>query len=305
MENNYIAQARKGKTGVFVYIGGIILITVGVFLFSIPYSSKIQSLVSQGLADASKVEDFNYLMTLMDSNLTLLYMTFPFLGGMLMLIVAVRFLHRFRWTHLTTARPSVDWKRICFSFLIWGGINAAMILLGAALNTEEVIWNFNAEKFAVLFLIALLMIPIQTSFEEYVFRGYLMQGLGLATKTNWFPLLFTSVAFGLMHLSNPEVAKLGYGIMIFYIGTGFLLGVITLMDEGMELSLGFHAANNLITALLVTTDWTAFQTHAVFRDQSQPNLWLELGLVAGLFPLLIYIFAKKYQWSHWKQKLIG
>ena len=148
------------------------------------------------------------------------------------------------------------------------------------------------------------MIPIQTSFEEYLFRGYLMQGLGFLSKTNWFPLLVTSVTFGLMHLANPEVTKLGNGIMVFYIGTGLLLGIITLMDEGLELSLGFHAANNLITALLVTTDWTAFQTYAIFKDFSTPNLGMELVLIAVLYPLLLWVLAKKYQWKNWKEKLL-
>ena len=37
------------------------------------------------------------------------------------------------------------------------------------------------------------------------------------------------------------------------------------MDEGLELALGFHAANNLIAVLLLTADWTAFQTHSILR----------------------------------------
>jgi hypothetical protein len=36
------------------------------------------------------------------------------------------------------------------------------------------------------------------------------------------------------------------------------------MDEGMELALGFHA-NNTIVALLLTSDWTAFQTNSIFK----------------------------------------
>jgi hypothetical protein len=43
------------------------------------------------------------------------------------------------------------------------------------------------------------------------------------------------------------------------------------MDEGMELALGFHAANNLVGALLVTSDWSAFQTHSIFKDISEPK----------------------------------
>jgi hypothetical protein len=44
-------------------------------------------------------------------------------------------------------------------------------------------------------------------------------------------------------------------MFVYYIGTG-LFGILTLMDEGMELALGFHAANNLVGALLVTSDWS-------------------------------------------------
>jgi membrane protease YdiL (CAAX protease family) len=112
--------------------------------------------------------------------------------------------------------------------------------------------------------------------------------------------------FGLLHIANPEVEKLGYGILVYYIGTGFFLGIITLMDEGLELALGFHAANNLITALLVTADWTVFQTDSVLIDLSEPKLGADVYIpVFIFFPLLVFVFAKKYKWSNWKEKLMG
>jgi hypothetical protein len=43
------------------------------------------------------------------------------------------------------------------------------------------------------------------------------------------------------------------------------------MDEGMELALGFHAANNLVGALLINSDWSAFQTNSIFKDISEPS----------------------------------
>ncbi|BFP42907.1 hypothetical protein FGF1_37520 [Flavobacteriaceae bacterium GF1] len=133
-----------------------------------------------------------------------------------------------------------------------------------------------------------------------------MQGLGILAKNRWLPLVITSVLFGLMHIANPEVEKLGFGIMVFYIGTGFFLGIITLMDEGLELALGFHAANNLITALLVTADWTAFQTDSIYRDVSEPSLGLEAFIpVFVVFPILLVVFSRKYKWSNWKERLIG
>jgi hypothetical protein len=78
------------------------------------------------------------------------------------------------------------------------------------------------------------------------------------------------------------------------------------MDEGLELSLGFHAANNLIGALLVTSDWTVFQTHSILKDVSEPQAGIDVILpVLVIYPILLYIFSKKYQWKDWKEKLTG
>ena len=93
-----------------------------------------------------------------------------------------------------------------------------------------------------------------------------MQGVGVMTRNRWAPLLFTSVVFGGLHFLNPEVGKIGNVIMFYYIGTALFLGIITLMDDGLELALGFHAGNNLVGALLVTADWTAFRTNSILKD---------------------------------------
>ncbi|PZQ78398.1 MAG: hypothetical protein DI548_16185, partial [Flavobacterium johnsoniae] len=75
---------------------------------------------------------------------------------------------------------------------------------------------------------------------------------------------------------------------------------------GIELSLGFHAANNLIGALLVTSDWTVFQTHSILKDYSEPAAGFDVLLpVFIIFPILLFIFSKKYQWKNWKEKLTG
>jgi membrane protease YdiL (CAAX protease family) len=181
------------------------------------------------------------------------------------------------------------------------------------LTLTEYIWHpesfevqFAWGPFLILLLIAALMIPLQTSFEEYFFRGYIMQGLGLMTKTRWVPLVFTSVVFGAMHAFNPEVDKMGSIIMIYYIGTGFFLGVITLMDRGLELALGFHAGNNLIGALLVTADWTAFQTESILKDVSDPSAGIDTVLpVFVIYPFFLWLMARKYNWSDWSNRLFG
>lgn len=246
------------------------------------------------------------MMTILESNLTLFLMLISFPVALLGLYLIVKFFHRQSFLQITTSRNKIDWSRVFFAFGIWAVISIASVGIDYIANPENYELNFKAIPFLILAIIAILLIPLQTSTEEYVFRGYLMQGFGVLAKNKWFPLLMTSVIFGTMHIFNPEVQKLGNIILVYYIGTGLFLGIITLMDEGMELALGFHAANNLITALLVTTDWTVFQTHSVLKDISEPSVGLTIFIpVFIVFPILLLIFAKKYKWTNWKEKLTG
>jgi hypothetical protein len=78
------------------------------------------------------------------------------------------------------------------------------------------------------------------------------------------------------------------------------------MDEGMELALGFHAGNNLIAVLLVTADWTVFQTNSILSDISEPTTGIEVIIpVVVFYPILIAIMAWKYKWTNWSEKLLG
>jgi membrane protease YdiL (CAAX protease family) len=302
---NYIQKGYLGEIHWWKYVLTIFAILVGVGLFSLPHSFAIGQIVALGEADLSRIDDLNYLFSLFDANVNIIYMMLPFVGGLIFLFGAVKFLHKQNLTDLTTSRNTIDWARVFFSFFTWGAFVIATVGIMYFIDPENLILNLNWKPFLILCVLGIVLVPIQTSFEEYVFRGYLMQGLGILAQNRWFPLLVTSVLFGMMHYANPEVDKLGKGVLIYYIGTGFLLGIMTLMDEGMELSIGFHAANNLFTALLVTADWTAFQTHSVFKDISEPELLSSILPALMIYPLLLYILSKKYGWTNWKEKLSG
>lgn len=315
----YIEQAQKNLSDWWRYlIGTFIVFFFWQLIGAIPLITAI--LYKVGLEGFSKLVDPEKMFTILEnSSLTFFYLMLTFVIGLLGLFFTTKFLHNQTITNLTTSRSKIDWKRVAFAFFTWGLISVSMTAVDIFyFSPEEYLYNFNLDKFLILAVLAIILVPIQTSFEEYFFRGYLMQGLGNIFKNKFFPLVFTSLAFGLMHIANPEVGKLGYFIMIFYIGTGFFLGIITLMDEGLELALGFHAANNLFIALLVTADWTAFQTDSIFKATSEPtyigwnefvaNPWIisEIAIpVFVIFPILLFIYSKKYNWSNWSDKLIG
>jgi hypothetical protein len=80
---------------------------------------------------------------------------------------------------------------------------------------------------------------------------------------------------------------------------------MTIMDEGMELSMGYHAANNVFTAIMITNNWQAFQTDAVFIDTSIPSFGLDsIVTLAIIQPALLILFSRIFKWKNWK-KLIA
>lgn len=303
---NYIEQAYKGKTHWWRYVVTMVVVFTAIQLGSIPlvfvalFESDFDMVVfAQAAAD-------NFLNLGINSSLYLFLMVLTFIAGLVLFYVSVVHIHVLKFRYILTARKQIDYKRVLFSFVLWGAISASFIAYNIWVSPENYIWNFKPIPFVVLLLVSFVFLPFQTSFEELIFRGYLMQGLGILAENRWFPLFVTSVVFGLLHWFNPEVEKLGPVVMVYYVGTGFLLGISTLMDEGLELALGFHAANNIFAAFLVTTDWMVFRTDALFRDVSEPSTGIELFVPVFVFyPIVLLVFSKKYGWKNWKEKLTG
>ena len=302
----YIKQAFKVEHDWWLYLVGLILIFIGVMIGQFPLTFAI---IAQAVARGGDLSnmDTSSVMSILEPNLNLFLMLLSFAVGLVAVFVVVKYIHKQSIKSFTTSRTSIDWSRFWFAFLVWGSTTFCFILLEYYTSPENYSFNFKPIPFLILVLISIIFIPLQTSFEEYLFRGYLMQGLGVLTKNRWVQLIFTSTLFGLMHIANPEIDKLGYLFLVHYVGTGFLLGIMTLMDEGLELALGFHAANNLIGALLLTADWTAFQTHSILKDISEPEMSsAEVFFpIFIIYPILLLVFAKKYNWTLWKNKLFG
>ena len=303
----YIAQAFNVLHEWWRYLLGLVIVVIAVTIGQIPLTIAVFFKAYKN-GDSIIGMDQTKMLSLLEPNLNLFLMLLSFAVGLLGLFVVVKYFHKQSLISLTTSRKKIDWKRFWLIFFVWGIISSSIVLVDYFNSPADYVLNFKLVPFLILCVVAIIFVPLQTSFEEYLFRGYLMQGIGVIAKNRWVPLIITSLVFGSLHLANPEVEKLGYVIMIYYIGTGLFLGILTLMDDGLELALGFHAANNLFTALLVTADWTAFQTHSILKDISDPS---EMALseifipVFVVFPILLFILSKIYKWTNWKEKLLG
>lgn len=299
----FIQQAFKAQHEWWRYIIGIFITVMAMVLGQIPLTAAI---IIWGDVDLMTL-DQTTMMQALEPNLFFFLLLLSYACGLVGLWFAIKYVHRQPILQATTARRKFDWNRVFFGFGVVAVITIVLFGIDYYNNPEAYVWNFQPIHFLILVLITLVMVPLQTSWEEYLFRGYLMQGLGILARNRWVPLFLTSIVFGLLHLSNPEVGQLGEFIMAVYIGIGFMLGIMTLMDEGMELALGYHAGNNMIAALLVTADWTAFQTHSMFKDVSDPSVagYEIIAQVLIFYPAVLLLMGWKYNWTDWRGKLFG
>ena len=297
-KNNFLENFSKEKKPLVFYLLGSLI----VLLFSILGQTPMFFFLPNEINTYSNGLD---VFSSLDKNLLLFLLLLPSAFSFLGIWFVVKKIHFRPLISIITSRKKIDFERFKFAFILWSLISISIFSLEIFFNPIDYEWNFDFSKFLILFFISTAMIPIQSVVEELIFRGYLMQGFSFFFKNRLLPLLTTSVIFGLLHILNPEIQKLGYGLLIYYIGTGLFFGIVTLMDEGVELSSGFHVSNNLVASLLVTADWTAFETYSIFKFTGNPYFSKEVLLyVLIIYPLIIIFLSKKYKWARWKIKII-
>ncbi len=238
-------------------------------------------------------------------NTLLFVLLFPFCVSLFVFVFLLKKIHKQSLKSIITAKKKINFKKIGFSFFITAILLLVVTVVQYFLFPNVFEWQFSLKPFLIMTCIALVFIPFQSGFEELIFRGYLMQGLAKLFRNRWAPFITTSIIFGGLHFFNPELQKLGNIHIITYILAGFSFGLMTLMDDSIELALGSHIANNLIFCLLLSAEWTVFQTHSVLKYVGIPSFATEFIGVLVLDGILILIFAKKYKWTNWREKLFG
>lgn len=285
----FLEKVYNGKNQWYLYIFSLLVIFTATQIGSLPLLGYMvwqdPEILKTGNISAATSTNAGLALTLLS-----------FVVGFFAIFFCVKFIHRKKSTDIVTARKRVDWGRVFFGAAIWGILSlttlAVPFLFG---DTSDIVFQFDPLNFFILVVISLLLFPFQTSFEELLFRGYLMQWSALMFRYRWAAVVVTGVLFGLLHGANPEVEEFGVWIALpQYILMGLILGFVAVKDDGMELSLGLHVSNNILAAIMFTSDSSTLQTHALFKDLHPTASWLDTGmmLVAGI--IFIWLCNRRY-----------
>lgn len=294
---NFLEQSEKGKGGDGTYLLSFAAVFVATILGA--FVAEFFAIKGFGHSLAGKLPEGK------NEVIAFALKLLPYIFSLSVLLLCVKYFNKRPILSIFTSRERFDWRRFFVSFSIWGGILTLFLIIGIAMGAP-IEYQFNASKFFPLLLVALVLIPIQTTSEDALFRGYLFQGLGRTVKSGVMAILILGAIFGYLHSGNPEVELLGKGVLIFYIASGVFMGLLSHLDDGLELGMGYHAVNNLFGVLILSTDWQVFQTNTIFVDHSAPVFgWDMIISLVVIQPLLIFIFYKIYKWRNVKDKFLN
>jgi membrane protease YdiL (CAAX protease family) len=241
----------------------------------------------------------------LNPNLGFFMMLFPFLIGLAAFILLIKPLNSRTLGVTVNGTKTFRWNRFIISGSVWIILSVLYLLIYIKVDPTNFKLLDTSGTLVVLIIISLIFIPFQAAFEEVLFRGYLMQGFAVLARNRWIPLVMTSVLFGLMHAFNPEVEAFGFFTMMpQYILLGLIFGIITILDDGIEASIGAHAANNIFLCLMVTNKSSALQTPAVYE---QINIYPWTELAALLMTGIIFLIVLKviFKWGSFSLLLSG
>jgi hypothetical protein len=82
-----------------------------------------------------------------------------------------------------------------------------------------------------------------------------------------------------------------------YIVFGIIFGIITILDDGIEASMGAHTANNIFLCIMVTNSSSALQTPALY-EQYNIHPWTEFAALVAIGMLFILILKIIFKWEN-------
>ncbi len=211
------------------------------------------------------------------------------------LYVVVRFIHRRPFLSLVTPRPRFGWRRAAVGLGLFLLLSAGAGLVEALLYPGRYQLAFDAGEFFRFLPFLLVLLPVQTTAEELLFRGYLMQGLGLLTRHRWIAALVSSFVFMLMHLLNPEVGAGFFLMAAYYFLVGLFFALVTLRDDRLELAIGAHAAVDLFAGLLANYQGSVLPTPSIFYVTTLDPVYglVSAVVAAALFYVLLFVRPRK------------
>lgn len=159
--------------------------------------------------------------------------------------------------------------------------------------------NLSFGKWLLWMIPALPLLLIQSSSEELIFRGYLLQEFAVRFKSRWIWILVPSIIFGLLHYDPIRMGSNAALAVIVTIFFGIIATDVTVRTGNLGAAIGLHFMNNFQAMLLLSLDGTLnglslYVTHTHVSDEHWVRTMLLFNFGYLTLAYLIYLFVAHY-----------
>lgn len=290
--DRFFAAASIGLTQWWRWVLGV-LVVVGMFLGVVLVVS--QACKSSALTFICDNEVYG-VSVLLEFGLRYLHHAGALIGVWLVAML----LHKKTLTQVTTGRTSFDYSRVLFAAFALLCVASVVLLLFRLMPGVEITFQAQSlREYLPLVLAVLIFVSIQSGAEEVFFRGYILQGLSLLTRNRLVLALGTAFLFTVPHLvTNSDLKVIEVVILsLVLMPPGILFAVMTLLDGGIELAVGYHAMQNIFNKLVLNLEVGRASSSSLFVADADQAAMLTIYFVHifGL-ALALLVLNLRYKW---------
>ena len=265
--SNFIQQSRAGRNPWYAFplllLGSLVVVVV---LNQFVNRLIVPLVKARGWQDAG-----DYLIYVM--------ILLVFGGLTLVLRTVQRCVHGRSLGSLVNAQPTrFRWSLYGRGVALWGALLLISTVGMDRAAFDAFLTDFSGLPFVLTFVLAGCGLFVQTLWEELLFRGYLLQGLGRRFASLLIVNLLISSLFALAHF--------GYGLenLLHSFLFSVVVTLLTLHDRGIERAAGAHFANNFLLLLFFAdVSDVADSTFSWVVD------WVEMAWYVGSLAVLIVV----------------
>lgn len=242
MEENTLNDSNKAKKTEFwrTILGFLLFIVlISIFYAVILYGWSI----------------FGHSSFLNNQKITIILLFGSFIIWHLALLTIVKFLHKRSYASLIGVKKKLNWKQFLLATFVTVSVSVVSLII---IPFESILFSQNylprietsyIKEWLPWVLPALIVIFIQVSAEEVLFRGYLLQQLRARFRSYWIWVIIPSILFGIAHYDFNTFENNTFIYMLNAFVFGVLASILTIQSNNISYALGIHFINNIIGVL--------------------------------------------------------
>lgn len=269
-------------------------VALTLLLFVALYVMATLLVMGIGLMFASPIEQASVVSgPSFDTPYLMVIIMTSFLGMTGGLVLAMLIVHRRGLKSLLGVRANFIKGFAMAALCVWA-------LFGVSISfsavPEQIVGNLPYAQWLRWLPVALVLLLIQVSAEEFVFRGYIQQQMAARFSSPWMWMVLPSIVFGCLHYNPSELGSNAWLAVVQTTLIALLMADLTMRTGNLGAAIGLHFANNVI-GITYTTLGNSLSGFALYRlpispdraAELRPLLMTEVASTAVI--LVIYFFV--------------